>query len=274
MLPEDELVDLIARAAGSSRDVLVGIGDDAAVLAGGLVASTDILVEGVHFDSGAMDARSIGHRAAAANLSDMAAMGAQPLCLLAAVGLPKEFTGVGELAEGLAAHGVPLAGGDLSLAPLLVISVTALGRAERPVLRSGGRPGDLLVVSGPLGGQAAAGYTLPITPRLAEGAALARFATAMIDISDGIATDARRLADASGAGALVRLGDLPRAAGATLEQAAVGGEDYELLAAVPPDASLPGWATVVGRLREQPGLVLVDPTGAHRPDLVGYDHFA
>jgi len=100
MLPEDELVDLIARAAGSSRDVLVGIGDDAAVLAGGLVASTDILVEGVHFDSGAMDARSIGHRAAAANLSDMAAMGAQPLCLLAAVGLPKEFTGVGELAEG------------------------------------------------------------------------------------------------------------------------------------------------------------------------------
>jgi thiamine-monophosphate kinase len=263
MLPEDELVDLIARAAGSSREVLVGIGDDAAVLAGGLVASTDILVDGVHFDSSRMDARS-----------DMAAMGARPLCLLAAVGLPGEFAGVGELAEGLASHGVPVAGGDLSRAPLLVVSVTALGRAERPVLRSGGRPGDLLVVSGPLGGQAAAGYTLPITPRLAEGAALARFATAMIDISDGIATDARRLADASGAGALVRLGDLPRAAGATVEQAAAGGEDYELLAAVPPGASLPGWATVIGRLREQPGLVLVDPTGAHRPDLVGYDHFA
>lgn len=88
MLPEDELVDLIARAAGSSREVLVGIGDDAAVLAGGLVASTDILVDGVHFDSSRMDARAIGHRAAAANLSDMAAMGARPLCLLAAVGLP------------------------------------------------------------------------------------------------------------------------------------------------------------------------------------------
>jgi thiamine-monophosphate kinase len=274
MLPEDELVSLIARAAGTSRELLVGIGDDAAVLRGGLVASTDVLVEGVHFDRARLDARAVGQRAAAANLSDMAAMGAEPLCLLAAIGLPEGFDEVRELAEGLAAHGVPVAGGDLSRAPQLVIAVTALGRAERAVLRSGGRPGDLLVVSGPLGGQAASGYTLPITLRLAEGAALARFATAMIDISDGIATDARRLAAASGTGALVRLGDLPVARGATLEQAAAGGEDYELLAAVPPGTPLPGWATVVGRLREQPGVELVDAAGGDRSDLVGYDHFA
>jgi thiamine-monophosphate kinase len=274
MLPEDELVGLIARAAGASRDVLVGIGDDAAVLRDGLVASTDVLVEGVHFDRSRLDARAIGARAAAANLSDLAAMGARPLCLLAAFGLPERFGEVEELAEGLASHGVPVAGGDLSRAPVLVVSVTALGRAERPVLRSGGRPGDLLAVTGPLGGQAASGYTLPVTPRLAEGAALASVATAMIDISDGIAADARRLAEASGVGALVRLADLPRALGASLEQAAAGGEDYELLAAVPPEAALPSWATVVGRLREQPGVVLVDAAGMPRTDLVGYDHFA
>ena len=251
----------------------MGIGDDAAVLAGGLVASTDMLVEGVHFDRSRLTAREIGHRAAAANLSDLAAMGARPLCLLAAVGVPEGFDELDELTHGLAGHDVAVAGGDLSSAPVLTVAVTALGHAEHPVLRSGGNAGDVLVVSGPLGAQAASGYVLPVTPRLAEGAELAGIATAMIDLSDGIAADVRRLARASGTGALVELVRLPVAAGATPDEAAAGGEDYELLAAVPPHAPLPGWATIVGRLTADPEIMLLDGEGRHRDDLAGFDHF-
>ena len=119
MLPEDELVELIRAVAGSSRDLLMGIGDDAAVLAGGLVASTDILIEDVHFRRDRLTGHQIGHRAAAANLSDLAAMGAAPLCLLAALGLPAGFEEVPELAAGLSAHGVPLAGGISRARPCL-----------------------------------------------------------------------------------------------------------------------------------------------------------
>jgi thiamine-monophosphate kinase len=273
MLPEDALIELVARAAGSGRDVLVGVGDDAAVLAGGLVVSTDVLVEGVHFDRGRLTAWQIGQRAGGANLSDLAAMGARPVALLAALGLPPGFDDVEQLVAGIAGHGVPVAGGDLSRAESLVVAVTAVGRAERPVLRSGGRPGDALVVSGPLGGQAVSGFTRPVVPRLAEGAVLAGLANAMIDLSDGIATDVRRLARASGTGAVVELWRLPLALGATVEQAATGGEDFELLAAVAAGLQLPEWATIVGRLTPEPGVRLVDEHGRSH-DLVGYDHFA
>jgi thiamine-monophosphate kinase len=153
------------------------------------------------------------------------------------------------------------------------VSVTALGRAERPVLRSGGRPGDLLVVTGTLGGQAASGYTARVTPRLAEGRALAAVATAMLDLSDGVATDVRRLAAASCTGALVELHRLPRAPGATVEQAAAGGEDYELLAAVPEGVPMPVAVTVVGRLTDTGDVALLDAGGAAHA-LHGWDHFA
>jgi thiamine-monophosphate kinase len=274
MLSEDDLVAAIAAVAGGGgAGVSVGIGDDAAVLAGGVVASTDILVDGVHFDSGRLSVRDIGHRAAAASLSDMAAMGAEPVCLLAAFGLPEGFDGARELAAGMSEHGVPLAGGDLSRSAQLLVSATAIGRAERPVLRSGGRPGDVLVVTGTLGGQAAAGYRSRVTPRVAEGRALARVATAMLDLSDGIATDAGRLAAASGTGAVVELEKLPRAPGATIEQAAAGGEDYELLAAVPEGAEVPVPATAVGRLTGDGEVLLLDGEGRPRA-LQGWDHFA
>src|SRR6185312_11273375 len=149
MLSEDDLVAVIAAVAGAGGSCVdVGIGDDAAVLAGGIVASTDILVDGVHFDLGRHTVPDIGHRAAAASLSDMAAMGAEPLCLLAAFGLPEGFEDVGALAA-----------------------------------------------------------------RIAEGRALAAVATAMLDLSDGIATDVGRLAAASGTGAVVELERLPRAPG-------------------------------------------------------------
>src|SRR5689334_18029422 len=145
MLPEDELVERIRAVAGTGDGLVVGIGDDAAVLDGGFVVCCDMLVDGVHFDASRQSARAIGARAAAVNLSDLAAMGAQPVCLLAAFGLPPGFAAADQLAAGMASHGVPVAGGDLSSAPVLIVSVTAVGRAERPVLRSGGLPGDRLV---------------------------------------------------------------------------------------------------------------------------------
>jgi thiamine-monophosphate kinase len=274
MLPEDALVSAIARAVGGrSGAVEVGIGDDAAVLDDGTVVSTDILVAGVHFDLGRMSARDVGHRAATANLSDLAAMGARPVALLAAFGLPPGFEDTVEIVAGMCEHGVPVAGGDLSRSPVLVVSVTALGRADRAVLRSGGSPGDLLAVTGLLGGQAAAGYAGRVMPRIEEGCVLAAVVTAMIDLSDGIATDARRLASASGTGAVVELERLPRAPGATVEQAATGGEDYELLVALPAGAEAPVPVTVVGRLTEGRDVVLVDSTGASLA-LQGWDHFA
>jgi len=262
MLPEEALVSAIAAAVGGpSGNVVLGIGDDAAVLDDGTVISTDILVEGVHFDLARTAPREVGHRAATANLSD-----------LAAFGLPDGFAGAAEIAAGMREHGVPVAGGDLSRAPVLIVSVTALGRCERPVRRSGGRPGDVLVVTGPLGGQAAAGYTGRVLPRTGEGCALASVATAMIDLSDGIATDAARLARASGTGAIIELERLPRASGASIEQAATGGEDYELLAALPPDADPPVPVTVVGRLTDGADVVLLDAAGAPQ-SLRGWDHF-
>jgi thiamine-monophosphate kinase len=273
---ERDAVRLIRAAAGGpARGVEVGIGDDAAVLAGGLVVSADMLVEDVHFRRSALDARAIGHRAAAANLSDLAAMGARPLCLLASFGLPGEAGEAGELAAGVAAHGVPLVGGDLTRARELIVSIAAIGAARRPVLRSGGRAGDLLAVTGALGGQAASGYTAPPTPRLAEGVALAAVAHAMIDVSDGLATDVERLAEASGTGARVELGRLPCAPGAGWREAAAGGEDFELLVALPRDAlgRAPVPLTVVGELTAEPGVVLLDP-GGEPVELHGFDHFA
>ena len=244
MLSEDDLVAVIAAVAGAGgAGVDVGIGDDAAVLAGGIVASTDILVDGVHFDSDRHTVTDIGHRAAAASLSDMAAMGAEPLCLLAAFGLPEGFEDVRALAAGMAEHGIPLSGGDLSRSDRLLVAVTAIGRAERPVLRSGGRPGDLLVVTGTLGGQAAGNYMARVTPRIAEGRALAAVATAMLDLSDGLASDARRIAEASGVRLVLDAGALPLAPGVAevagalgvdpAELAATGGEDFELCACLP-----------------------------------------
>ncbi len=180
---------------------------------------------------------------------------------------------VAELARGVGDYGVDLVGGDLSRSTELVLSLAALGRAARPVLRSGGRPGDVLAVTGSLGRQVVSGYTAPVTPRVAEGRALAAVATAMIDISDGIATDAARLAAASGCAAIVELERLPLAAGATAEQAASGGEDFELLVALPAGIQPPVELTVVGRLEEGGGLRLVDGSGAHVA-LRGWDHFA
>ncbi len=271
---EFELIDHFFRDAGMARaDVLLGIGDDGALLrvpAGSdLVAVTDTLVEGVHFPVGC-DARSVGHRALAVNLSDLAAMGAEPAWALMALTLPaydeawlEAFTaGFAALAR---AHGVALVGGDTTRGPLAV-NVQALGfvPAGSGIRRGGAAPGDVLYVSGtpgdaaaglaiesgePVSGVGAADVAGPLQrrflypePRLALGRALRGIASACIDVSDGLLGDLGKLAAASGCGAAVELGNLPvspellRFAGRSRSErlALTGGDDYELCFTAPP----------------------------------------
>jgi thiamine-monophosphate kinase len=245
------------------RGLAQRIADDAAQV-DGLVVTQDALVEGVHFRLDWISWRELGFRAAAVNVSDLAASGAEPRALVVSLAAPKDtaVADIVELYEGIAEAGVPVVGGDTTSAPQLVLSVTALGRAERVPGRGGARPGDLLVVTGPLGAAGAAfreqRYVRPPL-RVEEGRRLARTAHAMLDISDGIAADAAHIAARSGCRVVFDVERIPLAAGATVEDLSFG-EDYELLAAVPEA----GGFAVVGRCEEGEGV---------EPDLGGFDHF-
>jgi thiamine-monophosphate kinase len=261
---------------------LLGSGDDAAISVpdGATVTSVDALIDGVHFRREWSGPAQIGAKALAVALSDLAAMGAQPGEAYVVLGVPENLDEHGclELLDGMMRiaeeTGTTLAGGDVTRAPALTLAVTVVGHAERPehlVRRSGTGPGDVLVVTGELGG-AAAGLRLlersdasdidhsgvgsmsdallrrqlEPRPRLEEGQALARAgATAMIDLSDGLGGDAGHIAEASGVGLKIAAAALPIAPGVAevaeaagrdpLTLAASGGEDYELLAALPPE---------------------------------------
>jgi thiamine-monophosphate kinase len=310
---------LIARLTGGLElgpGVVVGVGDDAAVLAPTpghrLVVTTDVLVEGLDFTAALSEPEDWGWKAVVANLSDLAAMGAEARWLVLALTVPdptpvetleRVYAGVGEACR---AFEVALVGGDLSGGPALSMAVTALGEAERPVLRSGARPGDRLAVTGPLGAAAAglvllrrggraaaellgrfpglaAAHRRP-TPALAMGLALSRAgASAMIDVSDGLAGDALHLAEASGVGVEVHDATVPLAPGVVeaagllgldpLELALGGGEDFVLAAALPRAADL-GGVLDCGRFTSDPGQ-RVRLTGLGRRPLSGlaYDHF-
>lgn len=273
-LGEFELIDRFFREAGGRRgDVVLGVGDDGAILRPpegfDLVAVSDTLVEGVHFPIGA-PARSVGHRALAVNLSDIAAMGATPAWTLLALTLPRpDEAWLKEFAEGFSLlaleHEVSLVGGDTTRGPLM-ISVQVLGFVPhgKALRRSGGRPGDLICVSG-TPGDAAAGLALLAsdatasgdalrtrfefpTPRLELGRQLLDIATACIDVSDGLVGDIGKLAAASSCAARIELERIPRSAalaalvhdGAFEEREALrfvlaGGDDYELAFTVPPE---------------------------------------
>jgi len=297
-------LDLIAaiEAALSDRSgrLVRWTGDDAAVTRARAfaVTSIDTLVDGVHFERRTHGARDIGWKALATALSDLAAMGAEAGEAYVSVVLPEGFIEALEVVEGMeelaAACGATIAGGDVVRGPVLVLTVAVVGWADREddlVGRDGASPGDLVGVTGDLGGSEAgrrvltAGGTIPEDlvarhlrpqPRLKSGTALARAgASAMIDLSDGLATDARHVAERSAVAIVVRLEDVPRAAGVSAEEAVTGGDDYELLVTVPyhrreaAEAAAP--LTWIGEVSAGSGLVLLGPDGPVS-GLSGYEH--
>lgn len=314
-LGEFGLIERYFRRDAGRPDVLLGVGDDAALLsvpAGcALVAATDTLVEGRHFLPDA-PADSIGHQALAVNLSDLAAMGAEPAWALLSLSLPASDTAwLAAFAEGLYAlagrHDVAVVGGDTVRGPR-VVTITALGFVE-PALalrRDGARPGDLLYVSG-WPGEAAAGLELlrsgvgpsddPLVrrcryaePRVALGRALRGRASAAMDVSDGLLGDLAKLCAASGVSAMIDLECLPvsgalarRHPAAECERLVLsGGDDYELLFTLPAaaEAEIESIASSgiplhrIGRIEAGSG---VQGRRGGRPvdmPVVGYDHFA
>jgi thiamine-monophosphate kinase len=253
------------------RGLAQRIENDAAQLRDGLVVTQDALVEGVHFRFDLVSWRELGFRAAAVNLSDLAASGAQPEALVVTLALPTEteLDVVLELYEGLNEPGVPIVGGDTTRSGLVLLSVTALGRADRVPGRAGARAGDALVVTGPLGAAGAAfrnGRLARPPLRLTEGRELAAVAHAQLDISDGLAVDAAHVAERSGVRCVIDLERVPLAEGAELDDLGFG-EDYELLAAV----AEPGRFQVIGHCEEGSG-VAIRLRGEPVP-LKGWDHF-
>jgi thiamine-monophosphate kinase len=274
-------------------------GDDAAVTRARpfAVTSIDTLVDGVHFRRATHSLRDIGWKALATALSDLAAMGADVGEAYVSVVLPDDLDEPIELVRGMeelaAECGATIAGGDVVHGPVLVLTVAVTGWADNEdelVGRDGARPGDLVGVTGELGGSEAGRRALDdgdaeseaarrhLRPRplLEAGRALAAAgATAMIDLSDGLATDAGHVAERSGVELRVRLDDVPRAAGADAEQAVTGGDDYELLVTVPPArreaAEAAAGLTWIGEVSAGAGLVLVG-AGGPVSGLRGYEH--
>jgi thiamine-monophosphate kinase len=307
--PEFDLIRRILAAAGSGAPggadggaVRVGPGDDCAVVAGdGIALTVDMSVEGVHFRRSWLEPSAIGYRSAAGALSDLAAVAARPIGVLASVALgPGDEEEVGPaVMEGVvaaaAAVGATLLGGDLTRSPgSLVVDIVAVGEVPRPVLRVGARPGDELWVTGTLGAAAAAvsawlggrspdadamaAFARP-TPRTREALWLAErgIPTAMVDLSDGIAGDAGHIAAASGVRVVIDGPALPLSPAASaagpdaLRLAAAGGEDYELCFTARPgsvEAALAEFSerfgvalTRVGRVEAGSGAVVMDGTG-------------
>ena len=253
------------------RGLAQRIEHDAAQLTDGFVVTQDALVEGVHFRLDWISWRDLGWRAAAVNLSDLAASGAAAEGLIVTLAAPGEtsIADIVELYEGIAETAVPVLGGDTSSSERLVLSVTALGRARRVPGRAGAQPGDALVVTGPLGASGAAfrrrAFVRPPL-RLSEGKELARHAHAQLDLSDGIAVDAAHMATRSHCRVVVELERVPLADGAELDDLAFG-EDYELLAAV----GVPTRFPVVGRCEAGDGVVLL--LDGEPYELGGWEHF-
>jgi thiamine-monophosphate kinase len=309
--PEFDLIRrILARAAAG--EVEVGPGDDAAVLRGGIVVSVDMAVEDVHFRRSWLTPEEIGGRAAAAALSDLAAMAATPVGALLSLALPAgDVAAAAALADGarsvIEAAGAALLGGDVSGSPgPWILDVVAIGSTPRPALRRGARAGDELWVTGELGGTAAALYAwsrgiepppgarrrfASPRPRIREALWLADrgLVRAMIDVSDGVAGDAGHIAAASGARAILEVACLPvdadaSATGDGVRLALSGGEDYELLFAAAAGLVEPerpafedrfgARLTRIGRITNGEGAWLQDEAGSLAPAPAGgFQHF-
>ena len=266
-----ELGELGLLAALERRGLAQHIGHDAAALADGVVVTQDALVEGVHFRLDWISWRDLGWRAAAVNLSDLAASGADPEGLIVTLAAPGDTNveDVLELYAGMAETGVAVLGGDTTRAEQLLLSVSAVGRSTRVPGRAGAKPGDTLVVTGPLGAAGAAfrrqAFVRPPL-RLGEGKELARHAHALLDLSDGLAVDAAHVAARSGCRLAIELERVPIAVGAELDDVGFG-EDYELLAAV----AGPTRFTEIGRCEEGEGVALT--LDGEPYELGGWEHF-
>ena len=306
--------DLIARITGSlpsNSSVVVGAGDDCAVLESGqpgryLLFKTDAVVQGVHFTPEATP-EQIGHKALGRCLSDIAAMAGKPTAALVTIALPKDFktefveriyAGINRLAQ---RHGVAIVGGETTSNPeRLLISIALLGevQANRCILRSGAKDGDALFVTGDLGGSRS-GKHLDFEPRLEEAQWLADHFPihAMIDLSDGLAGDLRHILRRSGVGAELLERAIPISRAARLQARAespakppllaalTDGEDFELLFATPGKQAVPlldAWKrqfpavrlSCIGRITSARGLKLRDKTGIRSLEAHGYVHFA
>jgi len=326
-LGEFELIKrLLARVGPLVADVLIGPGDDAAAVRlgpGATLATSDLLLEGVHFEFGLSSPADVGWKALAVNLSDIAAMGGAPRYALVSLGAPAAvpvatlealYDGIGECAG---SFGVSVIGGDTVRADRVIVSVAVLGEAGHAgmVTRSGARPGDVLCVTGSVGGAAeglsllqaagddpqAAGLLTQFpglavahqrpTPRTREGQTAAGCgATAMIDVSDGLAADVCHICEASGVGVEIREASIPlpdgfrdtaRWAGVDpLRMALDGGDDYELAIAIPAaqvsqlvEALAPTVVTPIGEFVGSER-VAVRADGTREPlDALGWDHF-
>lgn len=293
-LGEVALIAAVTARLGTTSAVLLGPGDDAAVVTaadGRVVATTDVLVEGRHFKREWSSATDVGVRAAAANLADVAAMGAVPTALLVGLAVPVDLPvqWVLDLADGLAQEaeraGAAVVGGDLVRGDAVMVSVTALGSLEGrdPVLRSGARAGDLVAVAGRVG-WAAAGLAVlsrgfrsprilvdahrrPVPPYDEGPRAASLGATSMVDVSDGLVSDLGQVARASAVSVRLQsdafhvpqeFTDTARALSADpLQWLLAGGEDHALAATFRPDVDLPMSWSVVGRVESGEG-VLVD----------------
>lgn len=251
---EHDWISLLRSRVGVTTGI-VGVGDDAAVLPGGLLATTDTFVEGIHFRPEWAPWERIGRKMAEASISDIAAMGGTPLWMLANLSSSAGEEAARGLLEGILASGVPLVGGDTTSAPrgALTVSLTVLGRADRPVYRIGARPGDSLYISGPVGGAQGGLVSLEqklgiaslenrfLDPRARVdlGKVWAKTATAMIDISDGLSSELHHLAREShmrlwiNPSAIPLHPDLASVTDDPLGMALGSGDEYELLAASP-----------------------------------------
>lgn len=275
-----------------SRGLAGPIGDDVAVLGDGLVVTADALVEDVHFRRSWTGWRDLGYKAAAVNLSDLAAAGAEPTALFVVLSAPADFelAAVLELYSGLNEPGVPVLGGDTVAAESVSVAVTAVGNSERVPGRGGALPGDVLVVTGPLGAAAAglcvlergltgfeelvAAHRRPPL-RLVEGKRLAAVAHAMVDLSDGLVIDAGHIAEQSSCAVEIDVELVPkrpRIAELADESLWTRGEDYELLAALTAADADAMDLPVIGRCLPGSGARLLlggEPYAAR-----GFEHFS